>query len=312
VIAITVVIAVGTVLLASGGNSGRASDGVYEATAIIVDPPQREAGPNLETAAGLVTIEEVSERVANRLAFTGDPRTLAERIEAVAYEDTELMFITARARGPQEAKLLADAFAAEVLAYVNDERALAIVTEAEEVARELTRLGRKIGRVGQRIDAGPADVATLRVRRQALLEAYVDLIQRHEELAREEPTTDLHVVQEAIAHPTSSTGAGIFNTLPGRLAMTILMALVVAVGLVFLFERLPRRVPPRRSAKVLSPLPVLGDVPLARHGESRASVTASEPKSPRDDFRYLGRGEGRRKRPRRVVRDRPRSEGPVS
>lgn len=311
-IAITVVIAVGTVLLMNGLTGGRAPGGTYEATAIILDPPQRETGPNLNTVAGLATIEEVTERVANRLGFTGDPQALAERVRAVAHEDTELMLITARARGPREAKLLADTFAEELLGYLRDERSVAIATEVEQISSDLTQLGQRIARAEQRIDAAPADLSTLRAQRQALLARYEALAQRHEELGLEDPATDLHVVQEAIPHPATSTGSGILNTLPGRLALTMLMALVVAVGLVLLFERVPRRVPSPGRAEGLSPLPALGDVPLAYHAEPPADVAASGPQPPRDDFQYLGRAAVPRKRRRRAIRHPWRSEGPVS
>lgn len=315
-IAITVVIAVGTVLLMNGLTGGPAPSAPYLATTIILDPPERETGPNLNTVAGLATIEEVTERVANRLGFTGDPQTLAERVRAVAHENTELMQITARARGPREAKLLADTFAEELLGYLRDERSVALATEVEQISADLAGLARRIVRAEQRIDAAPADLSTLRAQRQALLARYEVLAQRYEELGLEDPATDLHVVQEAIPLPSASAGSAILRTLTGRLALATLMALVVAVGLVVLFERLPRRVAPKRRAEGLSPqpvpLPVLGDVPLARHHESPAGVTASEPKPPRDDFRYLGQGNVPRKRRRGVIRHRRRSEGPVS
>lgn len=305
------VIAVGTVLLVTGLTGGRARGGPYEATAIILDPPEREAGPTIQTVARLATIEEVAERVANRLGYAGDPRTLANRVEAVAYEETELMRITARAGGPREARLLAGTFAEELLGYLRDERALAIAGEAEQVAGGLRELRRQIARADRRIVAG-RDVSTLRAQRQAHLERYEDLAQRYEELALEDPATDLHIVQRPAPRPVSSTGDGILQTLPGRLALTTVLALLVAGGLAILLERLPRRIPQRRSAEGLSPLPVLGDVPLARQTEAPGSVAASEPTTPRNDFRYLGPAAGPRKRRRGVLRHRGRSKGPVS
>jgi hypothetical protein len=302
-----VVIAAGTVVVLSGLTGERASS--YTATAIILDPPERQAGPNIQTVARLATIEKVADRVANRLGYAGAPRALTDRVEAAAYEDTDLMRITAMAARPREARALAGAFAQELLGYLRDERAVAIAAEAEQITLGLRGLRRQIERADQGIVAG-RNVSTLRAQRQALLGQYEELAQRYEELAKEDPATDLHIVQRPIPRPVPPAGEGVLQTLPGRLAATTVLAMLVGGGLAILFERLSRRLPRRRPAEGLSSVPTLGDVPLARDDETPDGAAGSERK-PRNDFRYLGRPAEPRKPRRRIIRHRRRSEGQV-
>ena len=300
------VIAVGTVLLLGRLSGGTAPES-YEATAVILDPPEREAGPNIQTVARLATIQEVAERVASRLGYAGNPRALTQRVRAVAYDETELMRITATAGRPQEARLLAGTFADELLGYLRDERAVAIAAEAEQITQELGALSRQIERADEGIAAG-GNASTLRAERQVLLDRYEELAQRYEELAREDPATDLHIVQRPIARPVPSTGDGVLQTLPGRLVLATVLALVVAGGMAILLERLSRK----RIAGGMAPVPMLGDVPLARHGEPPDHPTTWEPVSPWNDLQYLGRPAEPRKVRRGVIRHRRTPKGPVS
>jgi hypothetical protein len=301
-----VVIAVGTVLLLDRLTGGTAP-GSYEAAAIILDPPEREASPNVQTVARLATTEEVAQRVAARLGYAGNTRALTQRVQAMAYDETELMQITATAATRQEATMLAGTFAEELLGYLRDERAAAIAAEAEQLTSELGALGRQIERADRSIATG-GNVSTLRAERQVLLDRYEELAQRYEELAREDPATDLHIVRGPSPRPVPSTDDGVFQTLPGRLALTAVLALMVAAGMAILLERLSRK----RLAEGMAPVPMLGDVPLARHGEPPDQPTTWEPVSPWNDFQYLGRPAEPRKPRRGVIRHRRERKGPVS
>jgi capsular exopolysaccharide synthesis family protein len=288
VIVVTIAVALAAALLLSWLVPAEPRAQQYGASTVILGPTKGEEGPNLETMSRLVTIGEVPRRVADRVGFTGDPRDLAAQVQAVADREIGLMWITAKANTGPQAEVLADGFAEELLAYRTNAQSAAMTAEAKDVSRQIARLDRQIKETSEEIAQGGADAQILQAHLQALLAEYEIQTQRRSQLAGQTPSPEMFIIEEADSYLVSASGVEIFQTLPGRLAIAALLALIAGVGLALLLERSDRRIRNKEGAERHFGAPVLAEIPVLRKSEAKEIVATAKPKSlAADEYRFL-------------------------
>jgi capsular exopolysaccharide synthesis family protein len=279
---------------------GRAPS-TYRATTVLhsTSPDELGSGPNsLRTVAALAVVGEVPRRVAAAVQYQGDPRELARKMDATAIQETGILNITATSRNRDEAKLLADTFADELVTFLNEQAAQRAAQEAESLQTQMGALEGEIEDLNRDIGADDTDPGDqlLVAQRDAKLRRYGFLFDRYQQLIVEDTSAGLQIVQDALPRAVREGGFLQFRTLPSRLALAVVLGLLGGIGLVVLRERLDTRIHTKESAERHFELPVLAEIPFVRAWRRRSGIAvAGSPKSAAaDSFRLLAAGITRR------------------
>jgi capsular exopolysaccharide synthesis family protein len=300
----TVAAAVGIALLAGWLTTTVAPPGpplrTYRATSVLLssDTDIYSTGTdNLRTVAALATVGEVPKRVAESIQFDGDPRELTKSVEATGNPQTGILKITATSRDPNEAKLLADTFATELVTFMNDRTTLTSSREATSLKRRLDRLEQEVDALGRQIGSDTDGDELLVAQRDAKVRQYGLLYERYQQLAAENVQPgSLQIIQDALPVPVAEGGFLQVRTGPSRLLLAGFLGLLAGVGLVFLRERFDTRIRTKEAAEQHFDLPVMAEIPFVRGWRRRSSIAVvTAPKSAAaDSFRLLAAGIMRR------------------
>lgn len=274
----------------------------YEATTVILNTGELNVPgvANLDTVAALTTVGEVPKKVAEKISYPGDPVVLGSRIRATAQSDTGILRITARSQESKEAKLLADTFATELLAFLDRRKDETGANRADQLLQKITTLRAEIDDLDRRIgdpNTPEPEGRVLLAQRDAKIRVYSFLFEQHTTLstAVSDPGT-LIIVQDASPQPVFSGGFQPPRSRAGRMFFAGVLGLLVAVGIVLLLERIDTKIRSKRAAEQHFALPVLAEIPkLSWRDGRRVSVTAAEePHSAlADSFRLLEAGVSR-------------------
>jgi len=277
-----------------GVTSYQASSVVLQTGALLNKPPL-----NLDTVSSIVTLQPVVDRVARSTGYTGDPRRLAGDVQAVSDKQHALLTITATSTDPNEAKVLANSFAAQLIAYLNS-------TDAETRAEQSRFLGQRIEALNHQIQAlehrlpaspttgvaaspGASDLLNARLQAKiALLNSYTQ--QQQALVGQRIDTFGLHVVQKAtVASPVSASGVLVLQSEVSRLVIGALIGLVLGLMMALILERFDTRIRTKEAAEAHFRVPVLADIPAIPRRRRSGVIAASHPESPHAEaFRLLG------------------------
>jgi capsular exopolysaccharide synthesis family protein len=281
----------GFVTSSSGSDGPEAAPAgtTYQATTtLIVDPgaqlDQSRSGATLsiERAAFFTTVGVVPERVKERLGYEGEGAQLAALITAAADSSLGTLRISTTQSDPDRAVELADAFATELLAYI-DEQGQA--TYDRQVRAEIDRiegLESEIAELDPQVEANPDD-DVLAERRSALVRELGVAEQRLSGLTSVGPARSGFIVLEEPA-PIAMTESG-FQTPETREARVPLfgaIALVLGMGLALLVERLDTRARGREEIEEAYGFEVIGDLPefpRRDRGPTDTIVSMTHPRS---------------------------------
>lgn len=274
----------------------------YRATTVILNTGELNVPgiANLDTVAALTTVGEVPVRVAEKIAYTGDPVVLGARIQALVQAETGLLRISANSQEPDEARTLADTFAAELLAFLAERKVNRGAAQLDFLDRRLSTLETEIQVLENRI-ADPSTpepaVRLYTARRDAKIRIYGVFSEQRDSLvnAAADPET-LVIVQKASPQPVYQSGFRPPSSRAGRMFFAGILGLLVGVGIVLLLERIDTKIRTKREAEHHFGLPVLAEIPrLPWRDGRRVSVTAAEePRSAlADSFRLLEAGVSR-------------------
>jgi capsular exopolysaccharide synthesis family protein len=272
----------------------------YKATHVLLSTSSDPYAPgtsNLKTMAALATVGEVPERVAEATGL-GEPTDLVQDIRATGNQNTGILKITATSSDPNEAVTLANAFANELVAFINQRGNVTTSREAESIQRQLDKLEEEIAayqrQLGEEIET---DEATIAAQRDAAIRRYGLLYDRYSQLSIQTSSpTKLQSIQDAVPVPVKSGGFIQVRSTPSRLLLAGFLGILAAIGLVFVWERLDTRIHTKESAEQHFDLPVLAEIPFVRRWRRRPAIAVStSPKSPvADSFRLLAAGIVRR------------------
>jgi len=282
-------------LFSRGGNESEAPARSFRATTYLISSSTLSSASaalrgatNLQTIAALVRIGEVPERVAEAIEFDGDPGDLTASIEVVADPATGLLTITATSPTAPRAKLLADEFAQQLLAYLR-ERTLDI---ARGIQDQIGELEEQIADLeDQAAVATDEEERTLLEQRDALGFRRDSLTTQYSQLTSSTGgnPSGLEILEPATATPIS-VGPGLLA--PRSQVVLILIAAIVGlllgVGIALILERFDTKLQSKEAAEDAFKLPVLGEIPVIPRRRRGSVVTGAFPHAPASNaFRLL-------------------------
>jgi capsular exopolysaccharide synthesis family protein len=254
----------------------------YEASAAVLGSSNPDV-TNLATLSTLTTVGPVPRLAAQKVHYSGDPRDLADQVDAPGDQGSGILWITATASTPAEAKRLANVFANELVKYTvvdENQRALA---ETRWLQSQMQRLSNQIDVLDKQIGIDSAADSLLVARRNAMIQAYGALVTRYQQVTAGsfEPSS-LSVIQRAALGTRVTSPSGFLGalSLTWRLVVAGILGLVLGLILALVLERVDRRIRTREGAERSFGLPVLAEISDGRGtpivGRS-GKVTPAEP-----------------------------------
>ena len=266
----------------------------YEATSVLLQSgnPYSSTAPNVGALAELTTVGEVPNLVAKQLGGDVNGADLAASIKAEADSSSGIVKITATASAEQRAKVLTNAFARQLVAYVRDLQARTITNETGPLQRRLDKMEAQIEGLDQQIaQAPPLQRVTLQQQRDALVRQYGLAYEAYQQLASASTQQlQLTVIPASSAHELSSSGISPPRSRTSRMILAAILGLIIGVILVLILDRFDGRIRTRQVAERAFARPVLAEVPsLKRRVRRRAPIAVvSTPRSvAADAFRTL-------------------------
>jgi capsular exopolysaccharide synthesis family protein len=253
----------------------------YEASTVLFNTGRAGGSGlvNLRTMAFLASIPDVSQRVAEAVDFEGDPTQLGQRIEAVGDPNTGLLTITATSSDAEEAKLLADTFAEELLGWLSEQEQETLEAEAGALDKQLGRLERSIARLDRQIartsDFLQRDLLT--AERNARITTY-GLLANQLQQSTMSATAPLGfvIIQDAVPEllPAQAGSFEAPRSRNSRLILAAILGLAVGAALALVLERFDTRIRTKEAAERHFGLPVLGEIPfISRRKRKGMTVT---------------------------------------
>lgn len=246
---------------------------VYEADHVLLrdlasgEDEGTSSADNVDVVGMWATYGEVPARAAEELAFDGTPEELAEDVTAVGDPTRGLVTITATADDPDRAAQIANVFADQLIAFLEQREANQRQAAAEENQGAEAELQQQMAALQPRIVAGDP-VA------QAEYDALANqLATLNTESAAAGGTQYVSLQRATTGHLQDDFVAG--ASLGQRMLLAGIVAALLAFGVAIMLDRSDQRLHTKQDAERQFGLPVLSEVPLlpvrARH---RAAVFA--------------------------------------
>lgn len=249
---------------------------------------------SLDTVTALATVGEIPGRVAEQIGYEGDPALLASKVSAEVQEGSGLLLITATSEDPDEAKLLADTFAGELIGFLDDRKTEIFLQESESVIGEMDQLKQEAADVEDRIAGAPANQqGVLTAERDALIRRYGFLYERYRQLASGSSTPgSFTIIAQGTPQPAASEGIQAPRTPLAWMLVAGVLGLLVGAGVALVLDRFDTRIRTKEAAERHFAHPVLTEIPLMRGGRNgQPELGFMSPRSPSaESFRLLGTG----------------------
>jgi capsular exopolysaccharide synthesis family protein len=297
-VAACLVVALGVGFVMSRGTSSSPSAVTsYTATTVLVDsrydPTSFAArSVNLVTVAAIAKVGEVPRRVARALGG-GDPRALAARVSTSADPQTGFLYITARAPRAAEAARLADTFARELLAFLEERELRNAAQRVDALNERLDELSAQVEDLDRRIESATGLERQLLVaQRDAAVRQYGFVYESLQQLQAQ--TTDpvgLTIVERAFPRPVVPRGLQVGRSRTSRMVLAGILGLLGGVAVALGLERLDPRLWKRDVVERALRAPVLAEIPPFPRAPRGTIVTDIRPRSfAADAFRLLSTG----------------------
>lgn len=306
VVAACVLVALGAGFVVTGGDEGTAEapTRTFEASTYLLPTTSSvsvRGGGTMQTAAARVTLSEIPRRVADAINYDGDPEDLAANVTAAPDEETGLLKISARAPSAYRARLIADAFAEELLLVLRagtlaDIRALEV--SIEDLERRIARREAREAEEAPAEDTTPDDprLDEDRATTEAQDSDEANLLALQSQLSNLVATTTGHpagfdIIEPAVAEevtPEPSGGLEAPESRSIRLLIAAILGLLLGVVIALLLERLDTRIRSKDAAEESYHLPVLAEIPSIPRRRRRSVVAGLFPRAPASNaFRLL-------------------------
>jgi capsular exopolysaccharide synthesis family protein len=266
----------------------------YEATSVLLESGNQYSttAPNVGALAELTTVGEVPNLVAKQLGGHVNGADLAASIKAEADSSSGIVKITSTASASKRAKVLANAFAKQLVSYVRDLQAKTITGETGPLQRRLDKMQTQIDDLDRQIaQAPPLEQDTLQQQRDALVRQYGLVYESYQQLASASTQQlQLTVIPASSAHQLSSGGIEPPRSRTSRVILAAILGLIIGIILVLVLDRFDGRIRTSQAAARAFGRPVLAEVPaLSRRVRKRAPLALiAAPRSiAADAFRTL-------------------------
>ncbi len=274
----------------------------YQATTVILPNAGQSAGQlqggvnSGNTLAALVELPAVGQRVAKDLGIKGDPAAIPTQVSASADKDTGLLSIIAKSPVANQAKRTADAYAKELIAFVNEGKRTTALAEQNALTKQLSDLQKQLADVDRRLaGASGFQKSLLTLQSQALGQLFTSISAQYQEaIAEGNAASGAIVVQPAYVQEIALP-ASVFQPPRSRTSRALLagaLGLLAGIALALVLERFDSRIRTKEEAEERFGQPVLSEIPsLARRRRRKVMQGEIRPHSrPAEAFRLLGAG----------------------
>lgn len=244
----------------------------------------------MNTYAQILTSRPLLLELAKRLNLDATPEALealANRIEAKVLLNTELLQIAAEDESPARAKDMANVLASLLVEqsqdlYFGTQRSIRDVLQDQIASVEQT-LAQQRADLSDALNKGvlraqELDELDRRIRHTE--ELYASLQRQYEEAGVIEAVRANSV---SIVEPARLPASPSQPRVPLNLALGLLLGMLTGIGLAFLLEALNPVVHSSRALEKITPLPLLGSIPLRPPGRGPAPVQPA----PGEEYRIL-------------------------
>ncbi len=219
--------------------------------------PQREA----DTEVLIAHSAEVAQAVRSQLKLRSTTNELLGEVKVEAAPTADVLNVIATTANPQGSALLANAFAAQYIAFRTNAQLAGVAAAQAQIQQQIAAL-----HVATPEHPTPAQTerATLAQTERATLEQTLERLGSLQAVA----SGGANIISSATA-PTSPNGGGLSETL----AIGLLVGLAIAFSLVFLLESLDRRVKTIREFERGYRLPALVAIPKSSSRDLQADTS---------------------------------------
>lgn len=252
----------------------------YQASLRLVPTTEAGTGVNLYLAAQLVTGPDVSRLAVEQLP-DGVPPAGPDTISAFVSPEVGSVTITANDLDPARAGILAEAYAAATIAFLQ-QTTLETYEEARAAAdAELKAIEENIADLQRQLNDDPSD-EVLEAKISTELTRYGVVLQRIQgQLGENEPLPPLQVLGTAQITELDAGGISAPKDREARALLAGAIGLLLGLGLALVVDRLDTRLREREEVEEAFGLPVLAEIPkLSRRARAdNALVTVLRPES---------------------------------
>jgi capsular exopolysaccharide synthesis family protein len=252
---------------------------MWNATATLISNPTSTTPVNLPITKLFLTVGEVPKRVAKKVGYAGEPQVLAAGISASSDGEVGTLSITATNRDGDEAAKLVNAFADEIIAFLQERDQAEARKQMESVLGQLDKVTDDIEALDRKLSADPGD-AILQAQREAQQARYTALYTQYQQLSDQAAAAaPLMVLQPGVPVPGASGGGGFTppTDRSTRLLFALGLGLALGIALALVVERVDSRLRTREQAEDAFGLPVIAEVPgVPVRQRSRPSTVSAE------------------------------------
>lgn len=207
-----------------------------------------------------VRIGDVPVAVAKKLGRSDDPVLLGQSMRVTSDAKTGLIEITATAATAADATALSDTFASETVAYLVRRQEEVRTARLNGLLARVSTTEQELKRAETALAPKPND-AELKAQRDAASRQYALAYDEYQTALAQPADTGLSILQSATASKVTSGGLKVPTSRPARALLTMLVATLIAFGVILVVERLDNRLRDRRRAEEVFELPVIVEVP---------------------------------------------------
>lgn len=265
----------------------------YSATHLLVleqSPEDTTSGVgNPVVAVEMVSGDEVATRVAERITWAGTLEELVAKVEATpdpGATGAPLISIEAHDDNPDRAVVIANAFAEELIGYVDEWEATRTQAVVAEMAAEATRLQQEIAEAQAQVPL-TTDLTERDRLNQEIVTKQNRLGDIQDNQTRASEAASYATVRPATEPETETSFIAGFS----RAQRSILAGIVAAVlgfGAAIMLDRSDSRLRTKEAAEQHFGLPVLAEVPLLALRERGKAAVAAFSREPRVAEAYRG------------------------
>jgi capsular exopolysaccharide synthesis family protein len=254
----------------------------YEAThVLLIEGPQTSGrgvgGGNVAVAALRATVGDVPRAVAESVDYEGGVGRLVQNVEVTSDRTIGTVSITATDEDPEQAKAIADAFGAELIAFLEADDAARAAEATAAAAERAQALQARIAELEAAIELDPPQVPLLVAERDALVRQYSVVFEdQNEDVASNRYST----IEAATAIEADDSPFSPPSSAGQRMVLAGLVALLLGGALALFIDRADNRIRTRRHAEAAFALPVIAEIPnIGLRGQRRGVIVADNPGS---------------------------------